>query len=346
MKFTNQIIQEEFPELWEYLKDDEVTDFDYNCGNIWRSTVSETPQLVSSSVIDEKYMERFSAAAGKSVNCNFNPKEHTACAETENLRITCVHANQSRSGLSVCIRKFAYGLRCSRDELIKGGYCTKEIMNLIDNSVASGRSLFICGLPGHGKTESLKIWASHLPKHEKVVTIQDVGEINYSLINPGASCNELKVINGNYKECQETALRLNPQRILYGESRGKDAVYLLECCSNGIPIMVTMHTKDARTVTDRVLNMLNDRRDSDRIVNQLYNDIGLSILIKRKPDMNGKIIRYVDQVCFYERRNEENIQILAVEKGKLYKDRIPDFLRQDIEEAIKGSLFDNNTVGG
>lgn len=339
LKFTNEVIKSDFPELWKYLESGDVTDIDFNCGNLWISTISEIPHKAEDAEIDEKYMRRFSIAAGKSVNCNFNPKEHTACAETENLRITCVHESQSRSGISVCIRKFAYGLRRTRAELIEAGYCTEEIMNMIDNSNRSGRSLFICGLPGHGKTESMKIWASAIPKHEKVVTIQDVGEINYSCINEGASCSELKVINGNYKECQETALRMNPQHILYGESRGSDAVYLLECHSNGIPLMTTLHTNDARNVTDRILNMLNDRRDSERIVNQLYNDMGMSILVKRKADQHGKVIRYIDQVCFYARKDNENILALAVENGVLHKERIPAFIREDIEKNTGCGLF-------
>ena len=339
--FTNETIKSDFPELWKYFECEEVTDVDFNCKNIWLSSVSEIPKRIEETVIDENYMKRFAIAAAKSVNCNFNPKEHTACAETENLRITCVEESQSRSGISVCIRKFSYGLRRTRQELIQDGYFTEEIMNMIDNSTLSGKSLFICGLPGHGKTESMKIWASAIPKHEKVITIQDVGEINYPLINPGASCNELKVIGGNYKECQETALRMNPQHILYGESRGSDAVYLLECLSNGIPLMTTLHTDDARKVPDRMLNMLNDRRDSERIVNQLYSDIGLSILLKRKIDANGKIKRYIDQACFYARKDEQNILALAVENGILYKERIPAFIRENIENNIGGDLFES-----
>ena len=35
-----------FPELWKYLEDDEVTDLDFNCGNIWQSKVSEIPMRV------------------------------------------------------------------------------------------------------------------------------------------------------------------------------------------------------------------------------------------------------------------------------------------------------------
>lgn len=337
--FTNEVFESDFPELWKYIEGEEVTDIDFNCGNLWLSTVSEIPKKIDDAVIDEKYMKRFAIAAGKSVNCNFNPKEHTACSETDNLRITCVHESQSRSGISVCVRKFSYGLRCTKGELIEAGYCTEEIMNMIDNSNRSGRSLFICGGPGHGKTESLKIWASTIPKYEKVVTIQDVGEINYSFINPGASCSELKVIDGNYKECLETALRMNPQHILYGESRGSDVAYLLECHSNGIPLMTTIHTNDTRKITDRILNMLNDRRDSDRIVNQLYNDIGLCILVKRKADEHGKVRRYIDQACFYARKDNVNVQALAVEDGVLYKERIPAFIREDIEKSTGCGLF-------
>ena len=339
LELKDEQIKKDFPEIWEFLEDDDVTDLDYNCGNVWQSTVKRIPQLMNSSLTDLD-MERFSVMAGKSVNCNFNPVEHTVIADTETLRITCLHKSQSRSGISVNIRKFAPGLQRTREELLAEEYFTEEIMNMVDNCNAAGRNLFMCGLPGYGKTEALKVWASNIPKYEKMVTIQDVGEINYPIINPGSCCSELKVIDGNYKECQETMLRMNAQHVLYGESRGRDAVYLLECMSNGIHFLTSIHDRDAISLPDRVLNMLNDRRDAERIVNQLYSDIGTSVFVKRQADAHGNIRRYIDQVAFYYRKNGENNIALAVEKGKLYKERIPEFLMKEIEDSVGCGLFE------
>lgn len=340
LELRDETIRKEFPELWKYIEDDDVTDFDFNCGNIWLTTVSEIPRIIEDEKLDALYFKRFSTLVGKSARCNFNPIEHTAIMDTETLRITCIHESQSRSGINVCIRKSHGGLRISRKFALEQGYCDEAIMNMLENCVKAKMSFVFCGLPASGKTEGMKLLASTIPKYEKVITIEDVAEIHYPSLNAGASCSELKVVNGNYKTQMETALRMNPQRILFGEIRGREAEDFMECSSNGIPIMATVHTGDSRTITDRILNMLDDKRDSARIVNQLYNDIDVALLLKKKESADGKVKRVIDQVCFYERKNNENLQYLVVENGKLFKDRLPCHMKEKIEDAIAHGLFE------
>jgi len=334
-------IQRTFPEIWKCLEDDDVTDLDYNCGNIWQSRVSVIPAKVENPLLTEDYWEKFSALVGKSVNCNFNPTEHTAMADTETLRITCLHKSQSKNGLTnVNIRKSNGGLRINRDYALEHDYCDEAIMNMLENCVRAHESMVFCGLPAAGKTEGLKLFASVIPKHEKVITIEDVAEIHYPLINKGASCAELRVINGDYKTPMETALRMNARRIMMGEIRGgNDMEAFLECVSNGIPIMTTTHTNDACMFPDRGVNMLHGGQDAQRILNSLHSYVNISVLLKLKASADGKIRRYIDQVCFFTRDNDRNTAILVVENGKLYKDRIPVSVRVRIEAELGQDMF-------
>ena len=343
LKIKDEDIQQTFPEIWKYLKDDDVTDLDFNCGNIWQSRVSRIPEQIKNPVLCESYWEKFSALVGKSVNCNFNPADHTAMADTETLRITCLHKSQSKSGLTnVNIRKSHGGLRISRDFALANGYCEEETMNMLENCVRAHESIVFCGLPAAGKTEGLKLFASVIPLHEKVITIEDVAEIHYPLVNKGASCAELRVTDGNYRTPMETALRMNARRIMMGEIRGgNDMEAFLECVSNGIPIMTTTHTNDARMFPDRGVNMLHGGADAQRILNSLHSYVSVSVLLKLKAGADGRIFRYIDQVCFFSRDDEENKNhaVLVVEDGKLYKDRVPKAARKRIEKEIGRDMF-------
>ena len=341
LKLKDEDIRKSFPEIWKYLEDDDVTDLDFNCGNIWQSRVSLIPVLIENEILTEAYWENFSALVGKSVNCNFNPTEHTAMADTETLRITCLHKSQSKSGTTnVNIRKSHGGLRINRSLALRNGYCDEEIMNMLENCVRAHESIVFCGLPSAGKTEGLKLFASVIPKHEKVITIEDVAEIHYPLVNPNASCAELKVVDGNYKIPLETALRMNARRIMMGEIRGaNDMEAFLECVSNGIPIMTTTHTNDARMFPDRGVNMLHGGGDSTRIANALHQYVNICVLLKVKTEPDGKLIRYIDQVCFYSRDKETNKAVLVVEKGKLHKDRVPVSARERIEAELGYDMF-------
>lgn len=341
LKLKDADIKRTFPEIWRYLENDDVTDLDFNCGNIWQSRVAHIPRIIVNQMLTEAYWEKFAALVGKSVNCNFNPMEHTAMADTETLRITCLHKSQSKSGLTnVNIRKSHGGLRINRAYALKNMYCEEETMNMLENCVKAHLSMVFCGLPAAGKTEGLKLFASVIPKYEKVISIEDVAEIHYPLVNPNASCAELKVVEGDYRTPIETALRMNARRILMGEIRGaNDMEAFLECASNGIPIMTTTHTNDARSFPDRGVNMLHAGQDSQRIINSLHNYVNVSVLLKLKVDGNGMIYRYIDQVCFFSRKNDRNSAILVVERGVLHKDRIPVEVKERIEKELGYSMF-------
>lgn len=340
IKISNTVIANSFGEIWKYLKDEDVTDFDFNCENLWLSTVSTLPKKIDDPAITTAYMENFAYYIGRVEGSNFNEVENTVFAASETLRITCIHKSQSKSGLTVCIRKFGEQPRLNEQNAVKMGYCDKKVLVMLKNLVRARMSFFIGGLPGNGKTETIKLLSGFIPKYEKVITIEDVPEINYQVISPGANSTELKVIDGNYKSCLEKMLRMNARWTLFGETRGSDVQFLLECMSNGIPFMTTGHVSDARNVPDRILNMLNDRRDSDRIVNQLHTDIGVSLLIEKKLDENGNVCRYLDQVCFYDRNEADNVKALVVDKGKLDMNKIPAYLRKNIQEKIGRDLFE------
>lgn len=346
LKLKDEDIQRIFPEIWKYLEEEDVTDLDFNCGNIWQSKASEIPVKIENPILTEHYWENFSALVGKSVNCNFNPTEHTAMADTETLRITCLHKTQSKSGFTnVNIRKSHGGLRINREIALANGYCEEDTMNLLENCVRAHQSMVFCGLPAAGKTEGLKLLASVIPKYEKVITMEDVAEIHYPLVNKNASCAELKVVDGDYKTPMETALRMNARRIIMGEIRGEnDMKAFLECASNGVPIMTTTHTNDARMFPDRGINLLHSGQDASRIMNALYSHVNVSILLKLKTNANGSIFRYIDQVCFFEREQERNSATLVVEDGKLYKERIPAKIKMRIEEELGADIFAN--LGG
>lgn len=343
LRLKDEDIQKSFPEIWKYLENPNVTDLDFNCGNIWQSSVSSIPVRVENPILTETYWENFSALVGKSVNCNFNPQEHTAMADTQTLRITCLHKSQSKSGLTnVNIRKSHGGLRINRTIALENGYCSEEIMNMLENCVRAQESIVFCGLPAAGKTECLKLFASVIPKYEKVITIEDVAEIHYPLVNKDASCAELKVMNGNYRVPMETALRMNARRILMGEIRGgNDMEAFLECVSNGIPIMTTTHTNDARMFPDRGVNMLHGGANAERVRASLHSYVNMSVLLKLKASSDGKIRRYIDQICFFSRDDifDKNNVALVVDKGILDKDKIPVDVRKRIEDAIGHDMF-------
>lgn len=336
---NENFLAERFPELWKYLSPQDVTDVDYNCGNLWISTTDKITQRIEDTSITESYMRNVAKTIGIYTGKSFNAIDNLLCVDTDTLRVTCVHESVSNNSLSACLRKENAGLRFTTEQAIAEGFCEEQTFHLLINCVLAGFNFTFCGVPGTGKTELLKHLSSYIPGHEKVITIEDVGEIHYSQINPNHNCIELKVGLAGYEECITKALRMNPSWIIFGEALGKNTQYLLECWSNGVATMSTLHVSDARNIPDKIVNTLGIKHDTKRVMNQVHNDVGIAVLLKKKVTKDHQIKRYIDQVCFYFRKEGLNGQSLVLENGVLYPDRVPAFVQAKIEKELGKTMF-------
>lgn len=336
---NENFLQQRFPELWKHLSPPDVTDVDYNCGNLWVSTTDHVTEKIKDETITENYMRNVAKTISLCTGKSFNAQENILCVDTNTLRVTCVHESVSNNQLSACLRKENDQLRFTMEQAIDDGFCDEPTFHFLINCVLSGFNFTFCGVPGTGKTETLKHLSSYIPNYEKVISIEDVGEIHYSKINPSHNCIELKIGLAGYEECITKALRMNPSWLLFGEALGKNAKHLLQCWSNGVATMSTLHVNDARNIPDKILNSLGLHAGNERIINQIHNDVGIAILLKKKEINDRQIKRYIDQICFYYRKNGINGQSLILENGTLYPERIPTFMYSKIEEETGREIF-------
>lgn len=329
-------MSKDFASLYTYIEDDEVTDIDWDGGQLWVKRANKKRELVEESVITEGYMYNFALRIALQNSRGFNPVDNVVSCDTDNLRITCIEQSFAVSGLSVAIRKSLSRLRFTAAEALRKNYCEPELMHLLVNCVMARKNFVFCGEPGSGKTESAKFFSHFIPAHEKVMTIEDVKEWHYKRINPGKDAIELKIMREeDFQKSLATALRMNPQWIMLAETRSREVRYLLECWSNGVSCMTTLHASDVRKIPDRILNMLDSRQDSQRIVNQIYNDLGIGILLDEVSVGKGNDTYHrIEQVCFYYRQEDKNECIVIVEDGKFFPEKVPEALKQELQKKL------------
>lgn len=322
--------KEYFGPLWKYVSNEEITDIDYNGKEIWVTNVYNERYQVSQQFVDEHitpvFVEQFTQRIANVVSRQFNKRNPELEAETSELRVTILHESVARSGRSISIRKTPPVIRITAEKAIRERFCSKEILALLINCVKSHMNLTYCGMPGIGKTECLKFFSQYIPANERVITIEDTMEIRYSKTNPGKDCIEMKVSEDTfgYADAIKACLRLNPKWIMLSEARSKEVKFLLESWSTGVRGMTTLHTDDVRNVPDRILNMLENRVDADRMENDVYQALDIAILVRKKTDEEKVTRRYMDQVCFYTREKGENKIEMVVFDGELMTKKLPD----------------------
>lgn len=324
IEFNNEF----FGIMRPYVEDPNVTDINYDGQFIWiddlicgKFKLEEQPQLT--------FINQFCTRIANLVSRNFNKSDPILEAETETLRISIIHESVAYNGTAISIRKTPTTCRLTKDLMKETEYCSEEVLTFLEGCMKAKLNMVFCGLPGSGKTELLKYLTRWIPSEEKVITIEDNLEIHYSQINEGHHVVELKVDEEilPYKTAIKVSLRQNPEWILLSEARSIEVKELIESFSTGLHGLTTLHTDDVRKIPDRILNMIQDSFLASRLENDVYSFINVGVLI-RKVFIEGKIKRYIAQVCLFDRDGGENQCILVVDKGEMLEYRIPENIKR------------------
>ena len=333
-----ELDQECFGPLWQYVEDDSITDIDYNGECLWFTNIhNERFQVPRERApwLTPAFVERFSQHIANLISVQFNRLRPELEAETPNLRVTIIHENAARSGRCISIRKTPPVVRMKAENLLEEGYLEPKILALLINCVRAGLNMTYCGMPGAGKTECLKFFTSYIPGEDRVITIEDTMEIRYSATNPGKDCIELRVDDKvfDYTAAIKASLRMNPRWIMLSEARSREVKYLMEALSTGVRGMTTIHTDHVKNIPDRILNMMENRLDADRLENDIYRAIDVGLLIRRQKTSDGKSRRILDQLCFFLREDGENHIHMVVSQGKWNKEPLPEPLLKQFARA-------------
>lgn len=324
---------EQFGPFWKYIEDPNVTDIDYSNSKLW-ITDFEKGRYETEEEITEQFISTFTHMISNCVNKQFNNANKVLEADTKELRISIVHESVTATGISICIRKSPAEVRNTIQDMIDNKYCTRETLSLLINCALAGMNFVFGGEPGAGKTECAKFFMQFIPKEERVITIEDSFEIHYSEINPGADTVEMRVCDGfNYTDAIKTCLRQNPKRIVLSEARSIEVTSLLEQWSTGVHGFTTIHLDDVRKLPDRILNMMENENDASRMINRIYRYVNVGILIRKVTGMDGRMHRYIDQLCFYAREKHENKIYMIIEDGEVVSKELPKDILKMLEHA-------------
>ncbi len=171
-------------------------------------------------------------------------------------RLHIVHRDVGRDGhLIVNIRKFTGVAFHSLDELVERGMLTSQAAAFLSASVGARASIVFAGPPGSGKTTMLSCCAAVLDPTLRVVTAEEVFEVDVPLPNvasmqtrparPDRSAVDLRRLVSGF-------LRMAPDVAIVGEVRDREALPLLLTLSSGVTGYTTIHAGSARQALSRL----------------------------------------------------------------------------------------------
>jgi len=164
-------------------------------------------------------------------------------------RLHVVIPQITRSHMAVNIRKFVMGLH-SLDELMAAGSLTEQATRFLEASVAAGLNILVSGGTQVGKTTMLNALSAAIPARERVVTVEEVFELQVALPDVVSMQTRQANLEGSgeipLRRLVKEALRMRPQRLIVGEVRQEECLDLLIALNSGLPGMCTLHANSAR----------------------------------------------------------------------------------------------------
>jgi pilus assembly protein CpaF len=175
-------------------------------------------------------------------------------------RINAVIPPLSLSGALLTIRKFS-SERLDLDALVRLGTLSMETTDLLRRCVEARLNVLISGGTGAGKTTLLNALSAAIPDTERIVTIEDAAELRLAQRHVLRLECRMRNTEGEgevtIRDLVRNSLRMRPDRIIVGETRGAEALDMLQALNTGHDgSLSTIHANSPRDALARLETMV------------------------------------------------------------------------------------------
>ncbi len=243
------------------LRDDDVSDILINGHK--QVFVERAGKLSLSNIrfADEKHLlrviDKIVSAVGRRVD-ESNP--YVDARLKDGSRFNAMVPPVAVDGALVSIRKFKKE-KLSIEKLAAFGAFTEEMAAYLHAAVATRLNIIVSGGTGSGKTTTLNALSSFIANDERIATIEDTAELQLQQTHLARMESRPANVEGTgavtQEDCLRNALRMRPDRIIVGETRGNEVIDMLQAMNTGHDgSMTTIHANNARDAVARLENMI------------------------------------------------------------------------------------------
>ena len=174
-------------------------------------------------------------------------------------RVNAVVHPLAIGGPFLTIRKFATDPYTVND-LVQMGSFSEQLADVLQACVQGRLNIVVSGGTGTGKTTTLNVLSSFIPREDRIVTVEDAKELQLAQAHVLPLEARPPNIEGRgevtIRDLVRNALRMRPDRIVVGECRAGEALDMLQAMNTGHDgSLTTIHANSPRDVLARIETM-------------------------------------------------------------------------------------------
>jgi len=266
-------------------------------------------ELTSIALTDQQVrdlVERMLKSSGRRLDMS-SPFVDAALPDGSRLHV--VIPDVTRRHWAINIRKFV--VKASRlEHLVELGTLTPQSARFLGAAVASGLNILVSGATQAGKTTMLNCLAASIGTRERVVTVEEIFELQFPLRDVvGLQCRQPNLEGEGeipLRRLVKEALRMRPDRLVVGEVREAESLDMLIALNSGMPGMCTVHANSAHDAVTKICTLpllAGENISSAFVVPTVASCIDLVVHCSRLP--NGR--RQVTEILSLGRRVENGV---------------------------------------
>jgi pilus assembly protein CpaF len=175
-------------------------------------------------------------------------------------RVNAIIPPLAVDGPLLSIRRFP-AERLKAEDLVTLRSMTRPMLEFLEHCVRSKLNMLISGGTGAGKTTLLNVLSSFISERDRIVTIEDAAELQLHQEHVARLETRPPNVEGKgairQRQLLINALRMRPDRIVVGETRGEEALDMLQAMNTGHDgSLTTIHANTPRDALSRIETMI------------------------------------------------------------------------------------------
>ncbi|WP_460424406.1 P-type conjugative transfer ATPase TrbB [Escherichia coli] len=199
---------------------------------------------------------------------------------------------------------FAIRKKASRifllDEYVDKGVMTKVQADFICRAIAAHKNILVIGGTGSGKTTLLNAIIAEIVRQfpdERICIIEDTGELQCAALN---FVQYHTTINVTMTDILRLILRMRPDRIFVGETRGPEALDMLDAWNTGHEGgAASLHANNTLSALTRLRSLISRNPFAPREIEPVIGE-AVNVIVQISKTSEGRRIKEIREIQGYE----------------------------------------------